>query len=99
LPDTPAGAAAVQLWLSVVAGEIAYGPNAARLISIFKAPVNTDEVIGRAHRILKRIDDQLSERQWLAVSHPTIVDLALYAYIARAPESNGGLKNYADVRA
>lgn len=30
LPESPAGAAAVQKWLSVAAGEIAYGPAAAR---------------------------------------------------------------------
>src|SRR3546814_1826986 len=32
LPETPAQAAAVQRWLSVAAGDIAFGPAAARLV-------------------------------------------------------------------
>ena len=49
LPRDPAGAAAVQRWLSVAAGPIAFGPAAARLITVFGAKFNADEVINRAH--------------------------------------------------
>ena len=38
LPHDPAGAAAVQRWLSVAAGEVAFGPATARLISVSNAP-------------------------------------------------------------
>src|SRR5580692_9995272 len=38
LPDDPVGAAAVQRWLSLAAGKIAYGPCAARLVTLFGAP-------------------------------------------------------------
>ena len=37
LPQDAAGEAAVQRWLSVAAGELAYGPAAARLITVFGA--------------------------------------------------------------
>ncbi len=37
LPEEPLAAAKVQKWLSVAAGEIAYGPAAARLITVFGA--------------------------------------------------------------
>jgi Glutathione S-transferase len=37
LPEGPATAAEVQRWLSVAAGQIAYGPAAARLITVFGA--------------------------------------------------------------
>ena len=47
LPEDPQGAASVQRWLSVAAGEIAYGPAAARLITVFGAKYNPDDVIGR----------------------------------------------------
>ena len=37
LPGDPVGAAAVQRWLSVAAGPIAFGPARARLITVFGA--------------------------------------------------------------
>jgi glutathione S-transferase len=88
LPDDAIGAAAVQRWLSVASGQIAYGPCAARLITVFGAKFDADEVIARAHAILALIDAELAGRRWLAADHPTIADVALYSYIARAPEGN-----------
>ena len=99
LPEDPAGAAAVQRWLSVAAGLIAFGPAAARLITIFKAGFNPDEVIQRAHAVLKVIEEELQHRDWIAADRPTIADVALYSYIARAPEGNVDLSVYARVNA
>lgn len=99
LPEDLVGAAAVQRWLSVAAGLIAFGPAAARLITIFKAGFNSDEVIQRAHNVLKIIEGELQAREWIAADHPTIADVALYSYIARAPEGNVDLSNYARVNA
>lgn len=99
LPEDPAGAAAVQRWLSVAAGELAYGPCAARLITVFGADFNAEEVIARAHVLLARLERHLSGRQWLAADHPTIADVALYSYLARAPEGNVDLSSYVQVRA
>lgn len=99
LPEDPASAAAVQRWLSVAAGQIAFGPAAARLVTIFNAGFNPEEVIGRAHAVLKVIEAELVGRQWIAADRPTIADVALYSYIARAPEGNVDLSDYANVRA
>ena len=99
LPQTPALEAAVQRWLSVAAGEIAFGPAAARLITVFGAKYNAEELIARAHRILKLIDEELAGREYIAQAHPTIADVALYSYIARAPEGNVDLSFYPNVNA
>jgi glutathione S-transferase len=99
LPDDIKGAAAVQRWLSVAAGELAYGPAAARLITVFGAKFNPDEVIARAHVLLKRIDDHLTGREWLVGNRPTIADVAIYSYVARAPEGNVDLSDYPEVNA
>lgn len=99
LPEDPAGAAAVQRWLSVAAGQLAFGPAAARLITVFGAKFNPEEVIARAHALLKVIETELTGRSWLAADHPTIADVALYSYIARAPEGNVDLAAYPQVRA
>lgn len=98
LPDTPREAAAVQRWLSVAAGPIAYGPCTARLITVFGRPFNPDEVIQRSHVVLGQIDAALADRDWIAAPQPTIADVALYSYIARAPEGNVDLAGYANVR-
>lgn len=94
LPEDPAGAAAVQRWLSVAAGEVAYGPAAARLITVFGANYRADEVIARAHTLLARLESHLAGRDWLAADRPTIADVALYSYLARAPEGNVDLSGY-----
>ncbi|MDQ7911603.1 glutathione S-transferase [Pseudomonas sp. 102515] len=99
LPEDPLGAAAVQRWLSVAAGELAYGPAAARLITVFGARLNPEEVIARAHVLLERLEAHLATREWLAADHPTIADIALYSYLAGAPEGNVELAPYAAVRA
>ncbi len=94
LPEDALGAARVQRWLSVAAGELAYGPAAARLITVFGAGFNADEVIGRAHALLGKLEQHLADRDWLAADHPTIADVAIYSYIARAPEGNVELSAY-----
>ncbi|MFZ6645904.1 glutathione S-transferase family protein [Undibacterium sp. TJN25] len=99
LPETPAAAAAVQRWLSVAAGEIARGPAAARLITVFGAPLDTKDTINRSHAILTLVDAELSARDWLAANHPTIADVALYSYISSAPEGNVDLSGYGHVLA
>ena len=99
LPETPDGAASVQRWLSVAAGQIAFGPAAARLVTLFGAKFNAEEVIARAHAILAVIDAELEGRSWIAAAQPTIADVALYSYIARAPEGNVGLSAHRNVQA
>lgn len=98
LPEEPTAAARVQRWLSVAAGPLAFGPAAARLVTVFGASFNTDEVITRAHTLLKVIDAELANTPFLAGSTPTIADIANYSYIAHAPEGNVSLEPYANVR-
>ena len=89
----------MQRWLSVAAGPIAYGPAAARLVTVFGAAFNAAEVIARAHTVLTVIEAELEDRAWITGTAPTIADVALYSYIALAPEGNVDLAPYARVRA
>jgi glutathione S-transferase len=98
LPRDPLGAASVQRWLSVAAGEIASGPATARIINLFGKAVDPADAIARAHRILGLLDASLAGREWVAAAWPTIADVALYSYVARAPEGNVDLAPYANVR-
>ncbi|BAN49850.1 glutathione S-transferase family protein [Metapseudomonas resinovorans] len=99
LPEEPLAAARVQRWLSVAAGQVAYGPAAARLITVFGASFNADEVITRAHALLKVMDGELARSPFLAGDAPSIADVSNYAYIAHAPEGNVSLEDYPNVRA
>lgn len=100
LPDAPAAAAAVQRWLSVAAGQIAFGPAAARLVTVFGAGFDAQEVIARAHGVLSVIEDELKGKNYITGSfQPTIADIALYSYIANAPEGNVDLAGYARINA
>lgn len=99
LPDDPRGAAAVQRWLSVAAGELHRGPARARLKVLFKLPDDAVELIKNAHSVLKLIDDALNGREWLVGSRPTVADVALYSYIFSAPEGNVDLSTYTNINA
>lgn len=98
LPRDPAGAAAVQRWLSVAAGEVAFGPARARLATVFKAPVQADEAIARAHELFQIMDGELEKRPYLTGATPIIADIANYTYIAHAPEGNVSLEAYPKLR-
>ena len=99
LPADPVGAAKVQRWLSAAAGPIAFGPARARLSTVFGAPYNAAEVIAYAHTVLKVIDHELASTPYLAGTEPTIADVAVYSYVAHAPEGNVSLDEYANIRA
>ncbi len=99
LPRDAMGEAVVQRWLSVAAGQIAFGPAAARLITVFGAKLNADEVIARAHAVLAVMNNELSRQPFLSGLNPTIADVAIYTYVAHAPEGNVDLSSYPNVRA
>lgn len=99
LSEEPVAAARVQRWLSVAAGQVAYGPAAARLITVFGATFNADEVINRAHALFQMMEIELDTTPYLAGDAPTIADVSNYAYIAHAPEGNVSLEEYPNVRA
>ncbi|CAN5622981.1 glutathione S-transferase [soil metagenome] len=98
LPRDPLGAAAVQRWLSVAAGPVAFGPAAARVIELFKKPVPAEECISRAVALFGVMEAELARTPFLAGSMPTLADVANYAYIAHAPEGNVSLAPYPKLR-
>lgn len=98
LPREPVRAAAVQRWLTVAAGLVAFGPAAARLVTLFKAPLNAAEVIGRANGLFAVMEQELQKSAFLTGDTPTIADIANYSYIAHAPEGNISLTPYPHLR-
>ncbi|HEY1414255.1 MAG TPA: glutathione binding-like protein, partial [Caulobacteraceae bacterium] len=99
LPETPEAAAAVQRWLSIAAGDIAFGPARARAITQWRF----DGDLGFAQRVAARLfafmEQHLADRSFLAADCPTLADLACCDYIAHAPEGGLSLDAYPNVRA
>ncbi|AJF00929.2 glutathione S-transferase family protein [Pandoraea apista] len=102
LPRDALTAAKVQRWLSVAAGDVAFGPAAARIVVLFNRAVDPTAMIERAKTLLSTMETYLSTPQagaFLAGDAPTIADVACYAYLAHAPEGNVSLAPYPAVRA
>ncbi len=99
LPTDPLGQARVQRFLSLAAGEVAFGPAAARAITLWGYPGDPDRARAIAAQLLRFLDDHLATRRFLAAEAPTIADLACYSYVAHAPEGRIPLEPYPAVRA
>jgi glutathione S-transferase len=99
LPRDPEGAAAVQRWLSVAAGQIAYGPAAARLVNVFGAKLDHDRAKMIAHNLFRLMETHLEQQPFLVGDSPTVADVAGYSYIAHAPEGDVSLQTYPNLRA
>lgn len=96
-PAEPHLQAEIVQWLSTAANEIQNGPCAARLVDKFGYAIDKADTLARAARILPLIDAHLAEREWLAISRPTIADCAVFPYIALAPEGGVDLAQYANI--
>ena len=99
LPRDPLGAAQVQRWLSVAAGQLAFGPAAARVLELFKRPGDPSEARLRANNLFKVMEQELQDRPFLAGPRATLADVAMYSYTDRAPEGGVSLEPYPHIRA
>ncbi len=99
LPAAPVAAAEVQRWLSLSAGELRFGPAAARADTLWGDGSRVAAAVKIAERLLGFMDRHLQDREWLVGSSPTLADLACYAYVAHAPEGGVALSPYPAVNA
>ena len=99
LPSDPLGEANVQRWLTLAAGEIAFGSCAARLITVFGATLDAEFAAATAAKAMKKLETGLDGRDWLVGDRPTVADVAAYSYTAHAPERNISLEPYPNVQA
>lgn len=99
LPEDAVAAARVQRWLALAAGELRFGPAAARVMAIWRTPGDRVQAGETADRLFRFMEAYLADRSYLAAAHPTIADLAMYAYTAHAPEGGVSLEPYPAIRA
>lgn len=94
LPEDPAGAARVQRWLSAASGELYRGPVLARSVKLFGRKYDYEAALTWSKRLLEWMNAELGNRQWLAASHATIADVAMYSYLRVANEGGISLDPY-----
>ncbi|MGH1352939.1 MAG: glutathione S-transferase family protein [Methyloligellaceae bacterium] len=98
IPNDPFLEAEVQKFLTLAAGEIAFGPAAARLITVFKAPLNPEFAKATAKSVFTKIEAHMGDREFLVGDSATIADIAVYTYTAHAPEGGISLDPYPNIR-
>jgi glutathione S-transferase len=86
LPSDPGPMAQVVEWLMVAENEVARGPNDARLHVKFGYKLDHTLAAAKAERVLDLVEARLKGREWLALDHPTIADIACFPYIALGHE-------------
>jgi glutathione S-transferase len=99
LPDDAVGAARVQRWLSLAAGQIAYGPASARLVTVFGAQLDHGNAKRIAVSLFDVIEQDFAAHPFAAGDSVTIADIAAFSYVAHAPEGGVSLAPYPHIRA
>jgi glutathione S-transferase len=97
LPRDAIGAAQVQRWLSVAQGPVFNGPCRARLVTVFGADLDHALAKATAEKLFATLDPRLADKTFLVDERPTIADVALYSYIAHAPEGGVALDPHSHI--
>ncbi len=99
LPADPLPAAQVQRWFSVAQGDVFNGPCKARLAKVFGYPFDHGQAVAVAERLLKILEAHIAGSAFFTGAAATLADVALYSYIAKAPEGGVALDAFPNVRA
>ena len=100
LPTDAVSLSKVVRWLSTTAGEVRQGVENARLYHLFKAKtINIERAEEKSQLILKQLDEHLAGQEWLEFGRPTIADIAVFPYVALAPDGKISLDAYPNVLA
>ena len=89
MPTQAEDEALVNAWLAASAYELRLGPYEARLRK--RAPflcVTGDTQANNTERALRLYEERLRGRQWLALDHPTVADIAAFPSLAHASDGD-----------
>ncbi len=97
-PNDPIKAAEVQRWLSVAAGEIAYGPCAVRLVKVFGVELDYAAAKQKTEALFAVLEPHLQAQNFLTGDRISLADVAAYSYISHVPEGGVSLEPYPAIR-
>lgn len=99
MPRDPDQEAVVNTWLSAAAFELRLGPYDARLAEHFPALcVNAGAVEENSAKALRLYEDRLRDREWIALEHPTVADVAAFPALAHAGDGGISLERHESIR-
>ena len=75
------------------------GPAAARLVNVFNATLDLATAQAKAATLLDVMEATLKGQSFLVGNERRLADIAMYAYVAHAPEGGVSLAPYTEVRA
>ena len=85
MPREPDAEAEVNSWLAAAAYELRLGPYDARLAKLYPVLcVNEAKAMERASHALRLYNERLSKRDWIALDHPTVADVAAFPAISQS---------------
>ena len=93
LPDEPAAAAEIQRWFSIAAGPLVTGPAEARLARL-RGRDPQPQSLQIAQELFATLDRHLHGRPFLVGDTATLADVAMYSYVALAPEGGITLEDW-----
>jgi len=96
-PDDAYRLAQIAAWLSTAANEIFHGPAMLRVHHKFGRAIDTEKAGQTAEKVLGIIDRHLESRDWLVGDSVSLADLAIYPYLALAPEGGIDIGAYANI--
>ena len=100
LPTDAESLSLVSRWLMISASEIRHSVAAARLFYLFgMKTIDLDTAIANSAVVLQQLEQHLSDRKWLELNRPTIADIAVFPYVALAPDGKIDLKPYPKILA
>ncbi|NNG21618.1 glutathione S-transferase family protein [Telluria aromaticivorans] len=94
MPSDVASQVALQQWFSIAAGPVLNGPGAARMVSLFRAPLDHERAKGIAHKLFAVLEQGFSKAAYAIGDEASLADIAAYSYIAHAPEGGVDLAPY-----
>ncbi len=94
LPSDPVLEAEVVAWLSTAANEVARGPADLRMHFKWGRAIDVEKATGICQNLLSVLEERLSGHDWLVGVRPSIADIAVFPYVALAPESRMDLGPY-----
>ncbi len=94
MPLDVVGMSRVVEWLSTAANEVARGPSSLRVHYKFGRAIAVEDAQQVTASVLQILEQHLVGVDWLAAGHITIADIAVYPYIALAPEGRIDLAPY-----
>jgi glutathione S-transferase len=100
LPNDAESLSRIVRWLSISAAEIRQGVATARLFYLLNNKgIDIEAVTEKSTIMLQQLEQHLTDRKWLELGHSTIADIAMFPYVALAPDGKIPLKPYPQILA